>query len=41
MKIRTVIYVVLGALLLLLTLHLAFNTDWMALIKSLHTPPKH
>jgi hypothetical protein len=41
MKIRTIVYIVAGALVLLLGLHLAFNTDWLALIKALHTPPKH
>lgn len=41
MKVRTVVLIVLAAVVLLVGAHFAFNTDWVALIKSLHTPPKH
>lgn len=41
MKAKTIIIIVLSAIALLAAIHFSLNTDWVALIKSLHTPPKH
>jgi len=41
MKIKTIAIIVVAAIALLAATHFALNTDWVALIKSLHAPPKH